>query len=52
LNPGVGNGARFGFLMLAHPFRWRLTNASIEKGAKFGSLTLTRGKEERKKTRD
>jgi len=25
---------------LAHPFRWRLTNVGVEKGAKFGSLTL------------
>jgi len=40
LSPGVGNGARFGSLTLAHLLRWRLRNAGVEKGAEISSLTL------------
>jgi hypothetical protein len=36
---GVGSGAELGSITLAHPLRWRLTNAGVEKGAGIGSLT-------------
>jgi hypothetical protein len=36
----LGDEAELGSLTLAHPFRQRLWNTSVEKGAEVGSLTL------------